>query len=246
MSLDSEIAQLTGSANTLIDTFQQKEDAIGQAVNAALAAIPEGYKVYFVDQQFGSDDNDGISAETALKSVEEAIDRTPVGGVLYLQLCSDYTMEKEVVVNNKTLRITALNGGPENKINLSFGVKESGGEIKTNGFVSLYNGGIHLEFIRINMPDTTGLTGTEGLSSSCFGPRASGHAVQYNFKLTYSEIIVPNNTVSLLNSASSMIFVVLLAASYPAEMAGRWFRGVAAGTQVDSINNIFASGISTL
>ncbi len=91
MSLTGDIANLVGKADELIDTFKAKEAGIEQAVQAAVAAVPDMHKVFYVDPGAGSDAAKGDAAEPLL-TLNKAVELTPVNGSATVYLLGDITL----------------------------------------------------------------------------------------------------------------------------------------------------------
>lgn len=246
MSLDTEIAQLTGTASALIDTFNNKEADIGAAVEAAIKAVPLAYKTLYVDQAAGSDSNMGDTAEEPLKTLSEAFSRVPYGGALDIILLSDYTLDGTVEMYGLDVRFRPIDTTQESKVKMIFPARESGGDVYIDGFIGNFYTRMHFFFVDIVMPDLAALSGDRGNRAVLFGQRASEDGFIFQLKITYSEIICPANTGYLLNPSVSFITIALLSATYSANMAGRWVRGVNAGLTPDDVPYLEATGIGTL
>lgn len=99
-----QINDLIASNTALQASYDGKKADIDASVSAAIAAIPNNFKVFYVDQLTGDDDNPGTLAEP-LASIDRAIILTPVGGICDARLMSDYTHGTRIELNRKTLRI---------------------------------------------------------------------------------------------------------------------------------------------
>lgn len=78
MSLESQAAALVSAANSLTSQVAGKMAGIDQKVNAAVKAIPELYKEYYVSPN-GNDDSLGTES-SPLATISEAANRIPIGG----------------------------------------------------------------------------------------------------------------------------------------------------------------------
>lgn len=239
MSLDADIGNLVASSQALVDTFEKKAQSIESAVQAALSAIPESTRTYFVDQVTGDDSASGTQA-APLQSIQEASSRVPHGGTVQVNLLSNYTFELAEYYDACSI---IINGWLEKK-ELNFTAVEDGDTVTINGINSNDWLNVHLTNLTINLPDTTGLVGSP-VRMKCVGPRNSGSSFYCNLKVTYADILAPENTASLMeyrHGFGSLTF----ASSTATNMDGKWILDAPAGASITSVNNIIVSGISTL
>ena len=137
-------------------------------------------------------------------------------------------------------------GDDQIRKNITFLTKTVNGEIITPSFVHMFGGGIHLYGLVINLPDISGISGTLGSRSACFGPRSSSDAMSFIFKITYSDIVVPTESAALLNHSSNFMFIAVFSCTVPANMPGHWIRGVPGGTLTKDEQYLAVMGISSL
>lgn len=96
MSLEQQVAALVDAANNLTSSVNNKMSGIDQKVNAAVKAIPELYKEYYVSPS-GNDNNLGTQAEP-LKTVRQAANRIPIGGsgTIYCETGGAYILNESL------------------------------------------------------------------------------------------------------------------------------------------------------
>lgn len=107
MSLESGIAELTTATNNLITYFNGKKAAIDVAVAAAIAAVPDTARTWYVDQINGLDTNAGTLA-APFKTFGKAITSTPASGFCMIYLTNDYDMATGVGTGVGTVYIVGL------------------------------------------------------------------------------------------------------------------------------------------
>ncbi len=92
-TLEDRIADLQQQAGLLLDLPQQIADTAQQRINALGAAWEQRqaamYARHYVHQQVGDDSADGTD-DAPLRSIDEAIRRTPEGGICDVRLLADY------------------------------------------------------------------------------------------------------------------------------------------------------------
>lgn len=95
-----DLAALVGAANSLVQTFENKEVAIDQKIvslsNAVTAALSGDFKsqIIYVDSIAGADANSGASSALALKTFDAAMAQvSPLFSVNEIRLVGDYVYE---------------------------------------------------------------------------------------------------------------------------------------------------------
>lgn len=91
MSLEQDITELTKTASGLIDSFQQKEQAIEQKIADILPDAVEGLNSFvdvefYVDAVAGSDANDGLTPESAMQTLDGVDNKLPRVGIAKINL----------------------------------------------------------------------------------------------------------------------------------------------------------------
>ncbi|MEX5515723.1 hypothetical protein [Pseudophaeobacter sp. 1A09344] len=98
--LNDAIAALNSAAGA----YNGKKTEIDNAVAAAIAAIPNNFKVFYVDQVGGDDASPGTVAEP-LASISRAVALTPRGGICQVRLASDYILQERVELQRIQLEV---------------------------------------------------------------------------------------------------------------------------------------------
>lgn len=106
MSLEQNIADLVTVGRRLTDEVAGKMAGIDARVTEALRVVPEMTRIYVLDAVAGDDKAAGTAA-APLKTLAEAVKRTPVGGLLDVRLRKEQVHEVslELDVVGKIVRI---------------------------------------------------------------------------------------------------------------------------------------------
>jgi hypothetical protein len=112
MSLETSIADLTRQAGALLDLPSQIAATATQRMNSLAQAFADRQAsmlaIWYVDQTLGDDAAQG-NAGAPLKTIDQALARTPVGGTCVVRLLSDYIITTDVECRNRFLRIESAN-----------------------------------------------------------------------------------------------------------------------------------------
>ena len=123
-----EIGALIKSVNDMTATVAGKIDEIDRKVNEAVKAIPELHKQFFIDAVNGSDLNVGTSKAASLRTVKEAVNRTPLNGsvTIYLKRNQEHfltgSVREFILADNKTIVFRASDSGDSPIIKMVTGV----------------------------------------------------------------------------------------------------------------------------
>jgi len=99
MSLTTEITGLTTEVRQLVNTVAAQDDLVRDKINQLAAMVPNTSRLYYVDAASGDDAADGTSPQTALASLEAALQRAPAGGRCSVRLLSDVVVSERVGLN---------------------------------------------------------------------------------------------------------------------------------------------------
>ena len=160
MSLDTDIGNLVAASQSLVDTFEAKENDIQQKVNAALATIPENKKTFYLDAINGDDTNVG-NFSAPLKTLDEAIKRTPYAGYCRVFLLSDYHLDHSIFCGC-SLYINGRNGNDYHTITSQFTLNDNGEVDRMGGLRPELSVSFQFEYCNIEMP--ADIAGTKLLS----------------------------------------------------------------------------------
>ena len=102
-------------------------------------ALGQFNRIFYVDSQNGDDNNDG-SSDSPFKTLAKAISATPIGGQVTINLLSDYTLEQDIDIGKRYVKIDVKNGV---KLKTSWYVASSGNAKLhfidiSNGFLYIY------------------------------------------------------------------------------------------------------------
>ncbi|MGP9466738.1 hypothetical protein ACT3RU_06935 [Halomonas sp. TP35] len=143
MSLESQIAALVSAANSLTSQVAGKLDEIDQKTNAVASSITDAIKdsnsvEIFIDQQNGSDENDGVSVASALKTISSARNLMMPGGLYRLKIIGDYLFNNDAEISPPTNASIWIDGGYGGKeTNLICGYTKGLRERGRLGFIDL-------------------------------------------------------------------------------------------------------------
>jgi len=103
------------------------------------AALGQFNRSFYVDQENGDDNNDG-SRDNPFKTLSKAITATPIGGQVTINLLSDYTLEQDIYISKRYVKINVKNGI---KLKTSWYVATSSGNARLY-FIDISNGFLHI------------------------------------------------------------------------------------------------------
>jgi hypothetical protein len=109
LEVKDNTSQLLERWTTQSDKWDQEVQEAAAKVDSFIAsakATIKGwwYPKFYVHQQSGNDSNEGLQS-SPIKSIQEAIDRTPEGGACTIVLLSEYTCESITTGKNQTIVI---------------------------------------------------------------------------------------------------------------------------------------------
>lgn len=249
MSLESQIADLVSASNALVTTFTNKKNEITAAVNAAIAAVPDGKKTWYVDQVNGLDTNAGNTSVTPFKTISKAIDSSPKNGFCSVFLINDYVFDGPISVNCAYLEIYGYNAvasGVAPKLKPKYYSTTDGTITGLGGFV-LYGIGSNIEIrsCNIELPSVAGVVPapvTTRLNS--FIKTNSGSALPPVIGVMLEALTVTKAADffgALVGTAASAVSLGCSAVTFPSDMAGKYISSVPAGTDPKTLNNILTS-----
>lgn len=217
----------------LADTFNGKKEEIDASVQVALASAPDISSYYHINQATGDDTGTGLEA-SPLASFEEAILRTPAGGILTCRLTGPYTIDTHIDLSRRrvfvygwedtmaSLNITALNTDATSPF--APGFIGNGWELVT-----------HMLFRNLTINLGAGATGRTGLQNGVFrGPN------NLFIGFTDCEITMDVDTELSLIGLHGNVFMETKDLTVPAELAGHWITEVAAGTDPATLLTVFS------
>lgn len=226
MTLETEVSELTTTVQSLVDIYQEKAEDIDQSVQGALAAVPENKKTFYVDQANGSDTANG-NTDNPLKSIGEAIERTPVGGLCVVNLLGNYHTDKVLYV---TCNLFVLGPSVDEKPTISFGTYEGDVYIRAYGFIPMGPYAIAFRCVHIELLDASvNVNGrTEPESTLAVVRHYSEHLHPFvNVHLSYSTIYRPANCIQKFFGPNEAVVLTTSMIEETGEpMLGHWIRDV--------------------
>lgn len=221
----------------LADTFNGKKEEIDASVQAALASGPDISRYYSIDQAAGDDTGTGSVAQP-LASFEEAILRTPEGGVVSCRLTGPYTIDTDISLSRRRFYVYGWVGTMAS-LNVS-ALNTDAASPYTPGFIG-HNWELvtHMKFQNLTINLGAGATGRTGLQNGAFkGPN------NLFIGLTNCEITMDVDTELSLIGLHGNLFMETKSLTVPAEIAGHWITDVAAGTDPATLPTVFTDLVS--
>ncbi|WP_125782834.1 hypothetical protein [Pseudoalteromonas rubra] len=260
MTIETELARLqlasseqTAASQSLQAEVSGKMGVIDQSilnmeskVNAEIASLKKNIAAasrttLFVDQQSpdSSDDNLGTSG-SPLKSIREAVARTPAGGHVFVNLLSDYEyseqFEKNEIFQNVYIYIRTMTGHATAKklifkpyVSNINGVNYAscgGIEVRGNCAINTYG-------IEIVLPDFSGgvFSGLPDSSANPIRVTGSTYATSLTFKHSYCTFTRPSVSRALIKHRYCFLDLIALASIESEQlMTGYWVSGYEAGS----------------
>jgi len=171
---DVELPQLDENGNLITVTIPNRAKIKQQMWDDVNAAIGLWNRTFYVDQTNGDDNNPG-TADAPFKTLEKAINSTPIDGkcVVYL-LGTQYIMESNCNISNKTVFLNLADG-----MEFIFGIKEADTYYDFNSFIAggsgfLYIGTASLDVVTKPKIKFADYTGTNSAASFPCGIEAIG------------------------------------------------------------------------
>lgn len=237
MALTDDIGALIASAQALTTSFATRAAAIDAAVAAAVAAIPNMERTYWVSA-LGNNANAGDQA-APLATIAEAVNRTPSGGMVTINLMADHVMAADVFVTNKVVRIQTDTPGVMRSLTHVAFVRDINGvaHVGVNGF-RMSNSQLSFSGVREIVPSINAqLNGLPVETRSFAIALSSTHQTAVSLAWMACEIVIPADRVTpLIRHQQFPINLALTAVTAPTPLAGNLFEGIAANTAVTSLS----------
>lgn len=248
MSLESQVAELVTATNALVATFSGKKNEINAAVAAAIAAAPETTRMWFVDQINGLDTNLGTK-ESPFRTIEKAVKSTPSTGLCQVNLLNDYTLDYEIPLSCAYLHLYGSQAATQPKLRLKYFSKTQGGVASTllGGFVLSGQGAnVEMRSVDLILPSTSGVTPAPTSSRSCsFLRTAAGASLPPLIGASFSTLAVnmADSTFfgCLIDASTCSVAFNANSASFPAGFGGKYFNGVASGSDPKALSNVITN-----
>lgn len=268
MSLENQVTALVSAANKLTSEVANKMNGIDKKVDEATQAVPDAVRAlssqtFFVDQANGNDNWTGLNQGAALKSIDEAVARTPVSSVCFVTLRGDYHFSS-VVSYGCDLYITGIevgNSTPRDIPKMTFGTRivnasNSGVDyLRVDGLVPESNNLIAFRNIKIVMPDDSlnPAACRNGFSSVIRHRLAEATAV---VSVVLIDCVVErpvNPSFTLIGTGYVVTLAVRATGVIGEPMEGWWWSGgignelrVDGGTDSKTVANILSTNLQTI
>lgn len=249
MSLESDVGNLVTQTTALIDYFKTRKAGIDAAVQAAIGAVPDTSRSWYVDPVNGQDTNDGSQAKP-FKTINKAIGNTPSSGVCTAYVMDDYDMPAGI---GSTCSVLILSGVAKNgvrpKLKPKYITSTDANNITTSNMTG-FNMYLASNLISIRDMDIV-LPSPAGINPAPNNARAGA------FFRGFSSVNVPTVfNVSLENVAVTMAadwfgnFIGLTSSSlilattnvqFPSGFAGKYVSNVAAGALVKDLGHVMSN-----
>ncbi|MGY3171598.1 hypothetical protein ACVWYU_000972 [Pseudomonas sp. TE12234] len=249
MSLESVISDLVTETKGLLSYFTGAKKGIETAVASAIAAVPAMQKTWYVDQLAGLDTNDGLTRDTAFRSIAKAMAATPANGICFVNLLSDYTMTDTPALTVGYLIING-NGAVRNLFPKYYQSTDAAGVTTTGmgGFSAWSQGyNVELRYCNLVLPSPAGQVPAPSTTRSCSFVRTnSGANLPPYVGLVMQGIAVtmPSDFYGALVGLSASSAVLTVAGgTFPAGMLGHYFSNVTnpAGTNPQTLSTVLTN-----
>ncbi|MEJ8676009.1 hypothetical protein [Chromobacterium amazonense] len=232
MSLEGKIAELVTAANGLISVFSGKKNEIDKAVSAAVVAVPELRKRWYVDQVNGSDSNPGTE-KLPFANIKKAVDATPVGGVAVIFLKSDCDLADLVVITGKCIQIYGMPRKKKIKVSYYDAVLADQPKRYLSGFFLDYGSQMILEGVEIVLPsgekEDSGKTNTHYTSFI----KTSGWSSSPILAVSFADckFTIPDSFKGWLLGGPGVVSFTISSAEVEGKLQGRYVYNIAAGSK---------------
>jgi len=252
MSLESQIADLVSATNTLITTFNGKKNEITMAVNAAIAAVPDTSRTWWVDQVNGLDTNAGNTQAAPFKTINKALASTPSSGQCNVYLLSDYTMTANIGVTCAYLVLygaNAVTSGVAPKFRPQYFLA-SDGTTQMAGFI-FYSQGSNVEMRNVDLvlPSVAGQVPAPTITRVCaFLKTNASSSLPPVLGVVLQTVVVTKAADfygSLIGLSASTLAFGCFAVTFPSDMAGKYVSTVGAGVATNTLSQV-TTNLSTL
>lgn len=252
MSLESSISDLTTEARNLIAYFGGKKAGIESAVAAAIAAVPDTTRTWWVDPVTGIDSNDGKTAATPFKSINKAMAATPNAGQCNVNLMNDYTIELNIPLTVNYLvvyGIYAVSSGVTPKLKFKYlATTDSAGTPSTQlaGFI-MYSQAANVELrnVDLDLPSSAGVNPQPITSRICSAFKTNAGSLLPPVIGVTLQAVKVNKAAdfvgAIVGQASTAVIFQAVNCTFPSDMAGKYISTVATGTDLKILTNIMTN-----
>lgn len=252
MSLESDVGNLVTKTTELIDYFRGQRNGIDNAVKAAIAAVPDSVRIWWVDPVAGLDTNAGNVRTAPFKTIGKAMASTPNSGHCVVNLLGDYTVDSGIAVNVAYLTVfgvDAMTSGVTPKLKFKYVTVTSSDNsqfTQMNGF-SLYSfaSNVELRNVDLDLPSPAGLAVAPVTTRICSVFKTnSGGTMPPVIGITLQGCKITKAADFfgvLIGHASTAVIYQAVNCTFPSDMAGKHISSVAAGTDLKILTNIMTN-----
>lgn len=205
MSLEQQVAALVDAANNLTSTVNGKMGQIDQRVDEAIAGVSQEIlknmgRTWVLDQQNGSDDNNGTSLDDAVASFRHIADSTPAGGAVAVRVFGEYTFNNaaghpQAGFHGSQVYIRSFDTTQPTKIKFEGYIYEERYHVR--GFSAYRNTLFNFVGINLELPDVPVGSAVAGFQAACISTHAGGDVpTPLSIRLTDVEFFVPDATTN--------------------------------------------------
>ncbi|MGE8395629.1 hypothetical protein HFV04_013030 [Pseudomonas sp. BIGb0427] len=241
MSLETDVANLVTKTTDLISYFNGKKAGIDAAVAAAVAAVPNMERTWFVDYLAGDDQGAG-NLQTPFKTINKAVASTPVGGACNIRLMSDYTHSGALVVSVDRLNICSDTPGVKRKFNMSYYLGADGNN-GLSGFALASSSSLGFLDLTLTLPSPAGITPAPGGTANVM-------LKSYSTQITSSQALkfaacdvqmAADFGGWLMLQHVNAVILQAVSTNFSSTFPGRYIFGVAAGTPSKDLSNVLTN-----
>lgn len=244
MSLEASITDLVNESRSLVNTFKGKKVEIDAAAQAAVASASNLFKTIWLNELNGDDANTGLSREDALKTLGKAIEMCSTNVTLTIMCVGDVTMTREYYYCPPRSYIKLVSAEPKtdgSQYTLKVSLAQSADGWVVSSFatseaeinVAIYKFKIDLPANPSALPimrDFLVYTWNDGV-------------INRRVNLSNCNIIAAGRVGNILRERRiGTTELYLSSCTYvTSDMAGRWIKGVAAGTNPNTFVDVFTN-----
>jgi len=252
MSLESDVGNLVTQTTALIDYFKGQKTSIDNSVKAAIAAVPDTSRTWWVDPVAGLDTNDGKTASTPFKTIVKAMAATPNAGQCTVNLLNDLTMEVNTALTVNYLVIYGVNAvtsGVTPKLKFKYYITtDSAGAPSTQlaGFIYYSQASnVELRNVDIDLPSPAGLN-PQPLTGRICSPFKTNAVSLLPPAIGLTMQVVKVNKAAdfigaLIGQGATGVIFQAISCTFPSDMPGKYISTVPAGTDLKGLTNVMTN-----
>ena len=243
MSLESDVANLSTQVTSLIDYFKAKKAGIDSSVAAAIAAVPETTRNWYVDQVAGLDTNPGTAA-LPFRTIEKCLASTPNSGVCGVYLLKDYDLASQVDITCSLLVVKGATGVEQLRAKYYTNINNGVSETRLGGFAFQRQGAnIELRELTLTLPSPAGITPLNSRANSLLRTFGS-YSVPPVMGVQMNTVVVQKAADFmgyLISASASCVALGCGSVSFPSDFAGRYIDGIAAATDTKTLTRVMTN-----